>query len=239
MVGYIRVSTELQEREGASLDAQEAALRDYAARHELVIVELIRDQVSGTKESLERPELQRALAMLEDGDADGVLVWHLDRFSRNLRDASALLEDYFGEKTPWRLASVTEDIDTRTPSGRLHLHLMLSVHQYEAERIAERIRAVRRFLAAQGVYCGGRVPYGYVVGPRRPNVRGRLLEPNKSEQAVIAQAVELNDGQRSLRAIARELDRRGIRARSGKPFHPEQIARLVREREEAACPSPT
>lgn len=228
VVAYLRVSTGMQEREGASLDQQERAVREYAERNHLTITEIVHDVVSGRKESLDRPELRRALGELEEKNADGILVWNLDRFSRNVRDASGLLEDYFGDKTPWRLISVTEDIDTRTAAGRLHLHLMLSVHQYEAERIAERIRAVKKFLAAQGVFCGGRVPYGYSVGPRR-DAHGRKipreLVPHEGEQAVIARVLELDAQGLSLRAIARELG--SARARNGKPFHPMQIQRIL------------
>ena len=78
VVGYIRVSTEHQADEGVSLEAQRARLEAFALATDLVLVGVEVDAGISAK-TLERPGIQRALARLEAGEADGVLVAKLDR----------------------------------------------------------------------------------------------------------------------------------------------------------------
>src|ERR1700723_1232086 len=107
VVGYIRCSTRLQATEGVSLAAQEARLRAYALALELDLVAVERDvQSAKTKD---RPGLARALAMLDAGAADGVLVTKLDRLTRSVRDLGTLIESHFHRYT---LLSVGDCIDT-------------------------------------------------------------------------------------------------------------------------------
>lgn len=237
VVLYTRVSTEKQDREGASPRQQQAACEQYASAHDLQIVRVLQDVVSGRKESTDRPGLNEALAMLKRGEADGVLVWNLDRFSRNLVDALRLARDYFGEGQPHRLFSATEDVNYHTPEGRLTLHLKLSVAEYEADKTRQRIRANKSYYASIGAYCGGPPPYGYKPSQRtRTRTRGGRREPRRleidlDEQRVIKRIHELAERESGcLRAIARALAEEGVTNRKRKIFHPTQIARILESR---------
>ena len=81
-VAYCRVSTEEQADEGFSIKGQADRLRAYAELHELGPVTVIEDPGRSGKDLL-RPGLQQLLAMLEAGHVSNVLVWRLDRLSRN------------------------------------------------------------------------------------------------------------------------------------------------------------
>jgi DNA invertase Pin-like site-specific DNA recombinase len=85
-IAYVRVSTDKQTDRGVSLDAQRAKVRAYAELYELELVEVIVDAGASAK-TLERPGLQRALAMLKRGHADALLVVKLDR-SRGASETS-------------------------------------------------------------------------------------------------------------------------------------------------------
>ena len=82
-VAYCRVSTEEQAAEGYSIEGQADKLRAYAALHELGSVTVIEEPGASGKD-LERPGLQQVLAMVEQGHVAHLLVWRLDRLSRNL-----------------------------------------------------------------------------------------------------------------------------------------------------------
>ena len=81
----LRVSTDKQADRGVSLDAQRAKLKAYAELYELELVEIIVDAGQSAK-SLDRPGLQRALAMLKEGEAEALLVVKLDRVTRSVVD---------------------------------------------------------------------------------------------------------------------------------------------------------
>jgi DNA invertase Pin-like site-specific DNA recombinase len=217
-IAYLRVSTEKQADRGVSLDAQRAKVSAYAELYDLELVEVIVDAGVSAK-TLDRPGLTKALGMLRAGKADALLVVKLDRLTRSVRDLGELVERHFAPGKA-ALLSVGEQIDTRSAAGRLVLNVLASVSQWEREAIGERTAAAMAHKAASGEYTGGEAPYGYAVED------GRLVAL-EAEQAVIAEARALREGGLSLRAVAAELDRAGLRARTGKAFAASQIARLV------------
>jgi site-specific DNA recombinase len=219
-VAYVRVSTEKQADEGVSLDAQRAKLAAYATAMDLDLVAVEVDAGLSAK-TLDRPALQRSLAMLKGGKADAILVVKLDRLTRSVRDLSDLVETYFADGR-WTLLSVSDAIDTRSAAGRLVLNVLASVGQWEREATGERTAAAMAYKAERGEYCGGRAPYGYRVA-----ADGVRLEPVETEQAVLVEARRLRGACLSLRMVAAELDRQGMRSRTGRIFLPAQIANMV------------
>jgi len=219
-IAYLRVSTEKQADRGVSLDAQRAKVRAYAELYDLDLVEVVVDAGESAK-TLDRPGLQRALAMLKSGNADALLVVKLDRLTRSVRDLGELVERHFAPGKA-ALLSVGEQIDTRSAAGRLVLNVLASVSQWEREAIGERTSAAMQHKASEGEYTGGAVPYGY-----RLAADGEHVEELPEEQAVLAEARRLRASGLSLRAVARELDRHGIKSRVGRAFGAEQIAGMV------------
>jgi len=130
-----------------------------------------------------------------------------------------LIEAYFAPGKA-ELLSVSEQIDTRSASGRLVLNILASVSQWEREIIAERTRDVMRYKQQQGEYIGGHIPYGFQV------VNGELTEA-LHERQVMAQARSLHAQGLSLRKVSAALEQRGMQARTGAPFHPGQIQRMI------------
>jgi DNA invertase Pin-like site-specific DNA recombinase len=217
-VAYIRVSTEKQADRGVSLETQRAKVEAYAALYDLEVVEVVVDAGVSAK-TLDRPGLTNALGMLRSGKADALLVVKLDRLTRSVRDLGELVERYLAPGKS-ALLSVGEQIDTRSAAGRLVPNVLASVSQWEREAIGERTAAAMAHKAACGEYTGGEAPFGYAVA------EGRLVTIDH-EQAIIGEARRLRAMGRSLRAVAAELDRAGLRARNGKTFAAAQVARMV------------
>jgi DNA invertase Pin-like site-specific DNA recombinase len=140
LIGYARVSTEDQ-----SLDAQLDTLTEAGVER------IFSDKISGAQRN--RPELDRLLDQLRSGDV--VVVTKYDRLARSLRDlldiVAAVQERGAGFK------SLTEDIDTTTPAGRLIFHVFASIAQFERERISERTREGLEAARRRG-RVGGRPP---------------------------------------------------------------------------------
>jgi len=208
VVAYIRVSTEEQATSGQSLDAQRAKALAYAGLYDLELVEVIEDAGQSAK-TLKRPGLERALAMLAGGKADGLLIVKLDRLTRSVADWQKLIDRFFGEKAGKQLFSVADSIDTRTAAGRLVLNVLLSVAQWERETIAERTADALQHKIRNGERCG-KVRFGYDLA-----VDGKTLVPNAVEQAAISLIHELREAGESLRGIAGQLNRRGIATKQG------------------------
>jgi site-specific DNA recombinase len=210
-IGYIRVSTEEQATSGLSLRAQRAKVEGYAKLYDLELVDVIADPGESGK-SLNRPGLQRALAMLRKGAADGIVIAKLDRLTRSVGDWQTLIDGYFGDKPGKQLFSVADSIDTRTAAGRLVLNVLLSVAQWEREAIGERTRDALQHKIRNGERCG-KVRFGYNLA-----ADGIRLIPNKTEQKAIGLMRCLRAAGESLRDIARELNKRGIDTKEGRPW---------------------
>lgn len=224
VVGYIRVSTEQQADQGVSLDAQRAKLEAYAQLYELDLVAVIIDAGVSAK-TLDRPGLQQALGMLRKGQATALLVTKLDRLMRSIKDLSLLLERYFAKR--YALMSVADQVDTSTAAGRLVVHVLMSVAQWEREAIGERTREAVQHKKTRGEKLGGDVPYGYRVGPT-----GTLL-PDPQEQVMLGLIRQWRAARLSLRTITAELAAQGYLTRKRMPFHLSQVARLVKHMEAA------
>lgn len=207
VIAYARVSTADQADHGISLEAQGAKLASYAALYDLAIVETIVDAGESAK-SLNRPGLQRALAMLRRGEADGLVIVKLDRLTGSVADWQTLIDDHFGERAGKQLFSVNDSIDTRTAAGRLVLNVILSVAQWERETTGERTREALRHKMASGERCG-KVRFGFDLASD-----GKTLVPN-GEQAAITLMADLRAAGRTLRQIAAELTTRGIPTKEG------------------------
>ena len=169
----------------------------------------------------DRPALARALAALELGKADGIVVVKLDRLTRSVRDLGTLVDRYFAAGR-WSLVSVSENVDTRTAAGRLVLNVLGAVSQWEREAIGERTASAMAHLRSTGAYTGGRAPYGWTVGPD-----GSALVPDVREQEIIGAAQELSAAGLSLRAIGAALADRGLLPRSGGRWHAETVKVLL------------
>jgi site-specific DNA recombinase len=217
-VAYLRVSLDKQADRGVSLDAQASKVDAYAALYDLKIVDTVIDRGESAK-SLDRPGLQRALAMLKADKADALLVVKLDRLTRSVVDLGTLVAEHFGPGQA-ALLSVSEQIDTRSAAGRMVLNVLASVSQWERETIGERTSSAMQHKASVGEYTGGEAPFGYVLEA------GKLLTLT-SEQTVISDARRLHRDGLSLRAVARELTALGHRSRAGKAFAAAQVARML------------
>jgi site-specific DNA recombinase len=166
-VAYCRVSTEEQATEGFSIDGQAEKLRAYASLHDLGEVTVIADPGRSGKD-VDRAGLQQLLAMVEAGHVAHVLLWRLDRLSRNLGDLIDLA-DSFG-RAGVALHSFTEKIDLSSATGRMFYNILGSFAQFYREQLAENVRMGMQQAAHQGRWMNRpKTGYDLVGGELIPN----------------------------------------------------------------------
>lgn len=157
---YARVSTTNQAEEGYSIDGQIDSLEKYCeAMGWDVYNKYIDAGFSGG--SLKRPEMANLINDVKKGLFDTVLVYKLDRLSRNVRDTLYLIKDVFNiNKIDF--VSIQENIDTSSAMGTLFLTLLSAIAEFEREQIKERMQLGKLGRAKAGKsMMWGRTSYGY------------------------------------------------------------------------------
>jgi DNA invertase Pin-like site-specific DNA recombinase len=157
-LGYVRVSTTEQASDGHGLQAQEHAIREYTRERGLRLVAVYRDGgASGTL--ADRPALGEALAAVEGGNAETLIVARLDRLARDL----VLQETVIGrlQAKGRQVVSVAEpDVGGDDPTRTLVRQVLGAIGQYERALIRARMMTGKAVKAANGGYVGGRPGYG-------------------------------------------------------------------------------
>lgn len=202
--GYVSVSTIEQASNSESLETQKAKITGYAMMQGWTVSEIfVEAGVSGSVPLAERPQGERLLGAASKGDM--IITPKLDRMFRSASDALGTLEELKAQGTGLVMIDLGGDV-TGNGISKLVFTILSAVAENERDRIRERIREVKRHLASQGVYGGGRVPYGF------DEVDGRLIE-NPEQQFALAKMRSMREGGATLRAIGEAV---GLKAMSVK-----------------------
>src|SRR5438270_3475515 len=137
--GDIRVSTTDQAQEGYSLEAQRNRITAHADDGELVHI-YCDAGISGRRD--DRPNRLASLAAAEAGEFDKLVIIKLDRFGRSARQLQENFERL--DRAGVELVSLSESIDTSTPTGRLLRNVLAALAEFEGDVIGERVRSVNR-----------------------------------------------------------------------------------------------
>src|SRR5712692_102367 len=218
-VGYVRRSKESGERT-VSLEDQRERVAAYCAERGWPLVEvLVDDGVSGGR----RQRLERLAERVRSTGARAIVVYHLDRFARDLAGTLDYVRRFARRGVELHVVGLGR-VEADTASG----FILTAVEGLAAEHyrrvISEKTRDALARLRAKGRRVSRFAPYGF-----RLAARGRLLA-NPREQVLLGQIAAPRHRGLSLRAISRTLAARGILARNGRPFGPSTLLGVVRNR---------
>ena len=215
---YVRVSTARQEREGVSLDAQEATCRTLAGIHwPGADSALYRDVASGRREA--RPAYARLREAVRLRRVRAVVSYSHDRLSRSAAEFNAFCRACQGAGVDLLLHRT--GIASWTPIGSFTLQLLGILAEFESAQVGERTRHAIAQAEAIGRKGPGLRPFGWSVDD------AGILHRNEREQAVVDLAASLHDRGLSWAEVAAEVSRVGVPTVTGRPWSVDAIRRVV------------
>lgn len=203
---YARYSSDNQREE--SIEGQLRECKEYAARNGITIIGTYIDRAFSAKTD-NRPQFQQ---MIHDSNVrlfDTVLVWKLDRFSRNRYDSAYYKRILKNNKV--RIISVTEPISS-TPEGIMLESLLEGMAEYYSAELAEKVSRGLKENALKAKFNGGPVPLGYWIDENQHYQIDPTMAP------VVQEAFRRYADGEGMRTLCEELNRKGIRTGRGKPF---------------------
>lgn len=219
---YVRVSTEEQAQEGYSIRAQEQKLKDYAKIKEWNVYKIYADEGISGKNIIDRPAINEMLTDIKSGKVGNVLVFKIDRLTRNTVDLIYLV-NLFNEHN-CEFNSLCESIDTQTPAGRMFIKIIGIFAEFERENIVERTKVGFERKVREGYTLATRVPsYGY---DRRSGEKIQTI--NQREAVVVREVFNMFINQHlSFLEIAKILNERGIPTKENAVWHARTVKNML------------
>jgi len=216
---WVRVSTEDQ-KQGESPQHHEERARMYAKIQNYKVKEVYNLAGVSGKTVKDHPEAKRMLYDIKRGHISGLIFSKIARFARNTRE---LLDfaDFFKLHNA-NLISLEESFDTSTPAGRLFFTFISAIAEWEREEIVSRINSSVKVRAKMGKRLGGKVPFGYTWDNHE-------LKIHPEESIVRKLIYTLFVQEKRKKTVAKILNERGYRTRSGKKFYDTNVKRWLQD----------
>lgn len=217
---YIRVSTE-QQIDKDSLSVQRRELIAYADMVLGIKDYYVFEDPGYSAKNTDRPDYQNMMSRIRSGEFSHLLVWKLDRISRNLIDFAEMYAEL--KSLGVTFVSKNEQFDTSNAIGEAMLKIILVFAELERKMTAERVTAVMLSRASNGQWNGGHVPFGFSYDKETG-----AFPVIETEHKIYDMIVGLYEQFQSLLYVSRHLNEKGITTRSGKPWSPTVISLILR-----------
>lgn len=210
VIGYVRVSSELQKLKENSVKNQINEIKNYCERYGFELIEIFEDLgVSGLKS--ERKGLMELLDKVKTENIDGVVVYSLSRIGRKLKDVIDIIDVF--SKNDVEFNSVKEGFMNDGIVGKLMLNILGSINEFEVNVLGERIKDVKQFKKSKNEVYGGKILYGMY---RRKN----KLVKNNNELKVLELIKDLRENKKlSYFRISDYLNEKGILSKEKKQWY--------------------
>jgi len=207
---YIRKSTDDEERQVMSLEAQRAEINEFALREGLDIDRIFEESKSAKKPG--RPVFNKLITVIhEKRDPVGIIAWHPDRLARNSVDGGQII--YLIDMGKIISLKFPTFWFEPTPQGLFMLQVAFGQSKYYSDNLSENVRRGIRQKIRRGEWAT-RAPIGYVN-----NQRTRNIEPDPVKSRIVNQGFrEFADGKHSLESLRHRLYFLGLMSSVGKPL---------------------
>ena len=217
---YIRVSTVYQ----VDKDSLPMQRSDLIAYCKLILetenYEIFEDAGYSGKNT-DRPAFQEMMKRVRDGEFTHILVWKIDRISRNLLDFANMYQEL--KSLDVTFVSKSEQFQTNTAMGEAMLKIILVFAELERNMTSERVSATMIDRASKGIWNGGKIPYGYDF-----DYENKVFSFNEKEAPIVKLIYDMYQEHRSLVRIVKYLDEQKIRTRLGFQFSPTSLHIILR-----------
>lgn len=217
---YIRVSTRWQV-DGDSLPMQRDELPKYV-QYALGISDYeIFEDAGYSAKNTDRPAYQSMMSRVRAGEFTHIVVWKLDRISRNLLDFAGMYAEL--KRLGVVFISKNEQFDTSTAIGEAMLKIILVFAELERNMTSERVSSIMINRAQNGQWNGGRIPFGY-----RYDKNTMEFSVDEEEAVTVRLIYEKYEEVKSLLKVATFLNENGITPRSGIPWNPTTVSIILK-----------
>ena len=218
LILYARKSTDTEDKQVLSIEAQLTELRKYARdNHLLVIDELVEKR---TAKMPGRPVFNSLLTRIKNGEATGILAWHPDRLARNSVDGGEIV--YLVDTGAITKLVFPTFWFEPTPQGKFMLNMAFGQSKYYVDSLSENTKRGLREKVRRGEFPGP-APIGYLN-----DYRTKTIVPDPQFAGVIRQIYETySSGHYTLREISLLLKEKGAATRSGKPYHVDRVKSIL------------
>jgi site-specific DNA recombinase len=212
---YARYSSDRQTEQ--SIEGQLRVCKEFADRNGYNIVGNYIDRATtGTNDN--RSEFQRMLADSSKHFFEFVIVYKLDRFSRNRYDSAVNKATL--KKNGVRLISAAENI-TDTPEGIILESMLEGIAEYYSAELSQKVKRGQRESRIKGNFTGGPTPYGY-------DVVNKKIQINDKEATVVRMLFDEYMNKKRIKDLVDKLKEQGIKNKYGKSFTGNMVARILR-----------
>lgn len=212
---YVRVSTNYQ-IDKDSLPMQRQELVAYAKLMFGIDDYVIFEDAGYSGKNTDRPEFQNMIRRIRSGEFTHLLCWKIDRISRNLLDFASMYQEL--KDLGVTFVSKNEQFDTSTAIGEAMLKIILVFAELERNMTSERVTATMLSRAQNGLWNGGRVPFGYDY-----DKESKSFSINPEESTLVKRMFDLYTEHRSIVMVSRTLNEDGYASRAGNDWSPVSV----------------
>lgn len=218
VIGYVRVSSEIQKRKNNSIPLQKKKIKEYCSLNDFDLIDVYEDDgVSGMSID-KRNGFKSMVEFMKENKIDGIVVWSLSRLGRKMKDVVEFMD--FLKSNNIGFFSIKENLSNDDKIGSLIMNILSSINEFEVEVIRERIKDVKRNKKEnREVY--GRMMYGY------DNINGKMIE-NKEEKRIIRRVKNFRSRGWSWRKISNRLNDEGIKSKEDKIWYDGSLYNMMK-----------
>lgn len=216
---YVRVST-LMQADRDSIPMQKKDLINYAKIILGIDDYVIFEDAGFSGKNTKRPAFQEMMTRIRQGEFTHMLVWKLDRISRNLLDFAEMYAEL--QKYKCIFVSKNEQFQTDSPMGKAMLRMIMVFAEMEREVTAERVSSVMNSRAIAGKWNGGRIPMGY-----DRDSENDTFSINPDESKIIEKIYNEYTALKSLTTVAKRLNKECNVPRYGTKWTPASVHRIL------------
>ncbi len=215
---YARKSTDTEDKQVLSIDAQLAELRKYAKDNNLTVIdELIEKR---TAKSPGRPIFNEMLSRLQSGEANGILAWHPDRLARNSVDGGQII--YLLDQTSLNFLRFPVFQFENTSQGKFMLSIMFGQSKYYVDNLSENTKRGLRARVRNGDFPST-APFGYLN-----DIRNKSIVVDKRYSPLVREMFDrYAKGDQTMENLAVFLKENGAITRGGKLFKDDKVKGIL------------
>lgn len=214
---YLRQS--VAREESISLEVQETSGRAYCMQQGYEVVAVESDPgISGR--TWNRPAVQRVMTMIEQGQADVIVLWKWSRLSRSRLDWAVAVDKV--DTAGGRIESATESVDVSTSTGRLARGMLAEFAAFESERIGDTWKQAHERRVKQGRPANGKPRFGYAYDPQTQD-----FHPDPETGPILVELYQRYIAGEPMTGLAKWLNLQGIKSVMGNPWNPVTVRQMM------------